>query len=129
MLATILPSELHEVTEKLLCEVLPAGERPYGDHMHIPNRLSLRDKAKQVSDDLGSPMNEEGRVSKLMNQEWMVKVAGISIVPEFMQLIENLIVVLLGTSPKFLLECSSTFHWSARLLGLVKRLGSRLSLK
>jgi hypothetical protein len=61
------PSELHEVAEKLVREVLPTGGSPDGDGMHISNRLGLRDKAKQVGDYLGSPTNDERRVSKLVN--------------------------------------------------------------
>ena len=53
--------------EKLVCEVLPAGRRPYGDSMYISNRLGLRDKAKQVSDDLTTCTDDERRVSELMD--------------------------------------------------------------
>ena len=63
------PSELNEMTEKLVRQVLPASGRPHGDRMNIANRLGLRDKAEQVSDDLGSPTNNEGRVSELVNEE------------------------------------------------------------
>jgi len=65
--AAVRSRKLREVSEKLLCEVLPAGRRPYGDSMYISNRLGLRDKAKQVSDDLTICTNDERRVSKLMD--------------------------------------------------------------
>jgi hypothetical protein len=67
MPATMPPCELHEVSDELVCEVLPTGGCPDGDRMHISNRLGLREKAKQVSDYLGSSTNDERRVSKLVN--------------------------------------------------------------
>src|SRR5262245_17446632 len=66
--------------------------------MHISDRLGLREKAKQIRNDLPSIANDERRVSKLVNEERMVQVAGIPRTPEFMQLIENLVVVLMGTN-------------------------------
>src|SRR5262245_52193026 len=69
--------------------------------MHVSNRLGLREKAKQIRDDLGPVANDERRVSKLVNEEWMVQVAGIPRTPEFMQLIDNLGVVLVGTDRNF----------------------------
>jgi hypothetical protein len=69
--------------------------------MHVSNRLGLREKAKQIRDDLPSVANDERRVSKLVNEEWMVQVVGIPRTPEFMQLIENLGVVLVGTDRNF----------------------------
>src|SRR5215510_7612397 len=69
--------------------------------MHVSDRLGLREKAKQIRDDLGSVANDERRVSKLVNEEGMVQVAGIPLTPEFMELIENLAVVLVGTDRNF----------------------------
>jgi hypothetical protein len=71
------PSELHEVAEKLTREALPAGGRSHSDRMHVSDRLGLREKAKQIRDDLDSVPNDERRVSKLVNEEWMVQVAGL----------------------------------------------------
>src|SRR5262245_3961172 len=95
------PGELDEVAEELLREASPAGGRTDGDRMHVSNRLGLREKAKQIRDDLGPVANDERRVSKLVNEEWMVQVAGIPRTPEFMQLVENLAVVLVGTDRNF----------------------------
>src|SRR5262249_16486554 len=95
------PGELDEVAEKHLREASPAGRRTDGERMHVSDRLGLREKAKQIRDDLLSVANDERRVSKLMNEEWMVQVAGIPRTPKFMQLIENLGVVLLGTNRNF----------------------------
>jgi hypothetical protein len=101
VLATVPPGELDEVAEKRLREASPAGRRTDGDRMHVSDRLGLREKAKQIRDDLPSVANDERRVSKLVNEEWMVQVASIPRTPEFMQLIENLGVVLLGTDRNF----------------------------
>ena len=49
------PSELHEVLEKLTREALPTGGRPHSDRVHISDRFGLREKAKQISDDLVNP--------------------------------------------------------------------------
>src|SRR5215813_1983458 len=95
------PRKLNEVAEKLLRQASPAGGHADGDRMHISNRFGLREKAKQIRDDLPSVANDERRVSKLVNEEWMMQVAGIPRTPEFMQLIENLGVVLLGTDRNF----------------------------
>src|SRR5499433_1261065 len=95
------PRKLNEVAEKLLRQASPAGGHADGDRMHISNRFGLREKAKQIRDDLPSVANDERRVSKLVNEEWMVQVAGIPRTPEFMQLIENLGVVLVGTDRNF----------------------------
>src|SRR5262249_62338637 len=94
------PRELNEVAEKLLREALPAGGRTHGDRMHISDRLGLREKAKQIRDDLPSVANDERRVSKLANEERMVQGAGIPRTPEFMQRIEDLVVVLAGANHK-----------------------------
>ena len=59
--------KLREVSEKLVCEVLPTGRSPYGDSMYISDRLGLLDKAEQVSDDLTICTNDERRVSELMD--------------------------------------------------------------
>src|SRR5262249_41881168 len=75
VLATVPPSELDEVAEKLLPEASPAGRRTDGDRMHVSDRLGLREKAKQIRDDLGSVANDERGVAKLVNEEWMVQVA------------------------------------------------------
>src|SRR6266446_2056911 len=91
-------------------EALPTGGRPHSDRMHISDRFGLREKAKQISDDLGSVANDECRVSKLVNEEWMVQVAGITRAPEFLQLIENLVVVLLGAHRNF---CGTAHRRSA----------------
>jgi hypothetical protein len=107
------PSELHEVAEKLACEALPTGGRPHSDRMHIADRFGLREKAKQISDDLGSVANDECRVSKLVNEEWMVQVAGVPRAPEFLQLIENLVVVLLGAHRNF---CGTAHRRSAGIV-------------
>ena len=104
------PSERHEVTEKLAREALPASGRPHGDRMHVSDRFGLREKAKQISDDLGSVANDECRVSELVNEEWMMQVAGVPRTPEFMQLIENLIVVLVGARRDF---CGTAHRRSA----------------
>src|SRR5262245_31811643 len=95
------PSELNEVAEKRLREASPAGRRADGERMHVSHRFGLREKAKQIRDDLPSVANDERRVSKLVNEEWMVQVAGIPRTPEFMQLIENLGIVLVGTDRNF----------------------------
>ena len=52
--ATMPPSELHEVAEKLTREALPAGGRSHSDRMHVSDRLGLREKAKQIRDELRS---------------------------------------------------------------------------
>ena len=88
------PSEFLEVAEKLTREASPTGGCADGDRVHISDRLGLREEAKQIGEDLGSVANDERRVSKLVNEEWMVQVTGIPRTPEFMQLIENLVVVL-----------------------------------
>src|SRR6516162_8697917 len=62
------PRKLNEVAEKLLREVLPAGGHADGDRMHISNRLALREKAKQIRNDLPSVANDERRVSKFVNE-------------------------------------------------------------
>src|SRR5262245_34954262 len=72
-----------------------------GDRMHIPYRLGLRDKTKQIGSHLGPVANHEGRVSEFTDQERMVQVTGIAPVPEFEQLVENLDVVLLGAGRYF----------------------------
>src|SRR5215510_13769682 len=81
--------------------------------MHVSDRLGLREKAKQIRDDLGSVANDKRRVSKLVNEEGMVQVAGIPRTPEFMELIENLAVVLVGTD--------RNFHAHRRPAGMVAR--------
>src|SRR5258708_38462572 len=111
--ATMQPSQLHEVAEKLAREALPTGRRPHSDRVHISHRFGLREKAKQISDDLGSVANDECRVSKLVNEEWMVQVAGITRAPEFLQLIENLVVVLLGAHRNF---CGTAHRRSAGIV-------------
>src|SRR5258708_20517401 len=115
MPATMPPSERHEVAEKLAREALPTGGRPHSDRMHISDRFGLREKAKQISDDLDSVANDECRVSKLVNEEWMMQVAGVPRAPEFLQLIENLVVVLLGAHRNF---CGTAHRRSA---GIVTR--------
>src|SRR5262249_2623366 len=95
------PSERNEVAEKRLREASPAGRRTDGERMHVSDRFGLREKTKQIRDDLGSVANDERRVSKLVNEEWMVQVAGIPRTPEFMELVENLGVVLVGTDRDF----------------------------
>jgi hypothetical protein len=107
------PSELHEVLEKLTREALPTGGGPHSNRMHVSNRLGLREKAKQIGEDLGSVANDERRVSKLVNKEWMVQVAGIPRTPEFMQLIENLVVVVVGTNRDF---CGTVHRRSADIV-------------
>src|SRR5262249_56536356 len=112
------PSELNEVAEKLLRQASPAGGHADGDRMHISNRFGLREKAKQIRDDLPSVANDERRVSKLVNEEWMMQVAGIPRPPEFMQLIENLVVVLAGTNRNF---SSNAHRPSPRLVTTTNR--------
>jgi len=107
------PSELGEVAEKLLREALPTGGRADGDRMHISDRLGLREKAKQIRNDLPSVANDESRVSKLVNEERMVQVAGIPRTPEFTQVIENLVVVLAGTNRNF---CGTAHRRSADIV-------------
>jgi len=80
--ATMPPSELHEVVEKLACEALPTGGRPHSDRMHISDRFGLREKAKQIREDLSPVANDERRVSKLVNEEWMVQVTGVPRAPQ-----------------------------------------------
>jgi hypothetical protein len=75
--------ELDEVTEKVLCKMLPPSGSSDGDHMHISNWLDLRDKAKQISNDVDPVVNYERRVSKLMDEEWVVQVKSLAAVPEF----------------------------------------------
>src|SRR5215470_16698436 len=104
------PSERNEVAEKRLREASPAGRRTDGERMHVSDRLGLREKAKQIREDLGSVANDERRVSKLVNEEWMVQVAGVPRTPEFMQLIENLVVVLVGAQRNF---CGTAHQRSA----------------
>ena len=94
-------SELDEVIEKVTCEMLPARRCADGDRMHISNRLGLRDKAEQVSVNPESVTNYERRISKLMDEERVVQVTSIAPIPEFRQLIQNLIVVLLRTDRYF----------------------------
>src|SRR5215470_19569565 len=107
------PSERYEVAEKPARETLPASRGPHGDRMHVSDRLGLREKAKQISDDLPSVANDECRVSKLVNEEWMVQMAGVPRAPEFLQLIENLVVVLLGAHRNF---CGTAHRRSAGIL-------------
>ena len=45
--------------------------------MHVSNWLGLRDKAEQISDDPRFVMDDERRVSKLMDQERVVQVTSI----------------------------------------------------
>ena len=71
------PSEFLEVAEKLARETLPTGGRPHGDRMHVADRFGLREKAKQICDHLSPVANDERRVSKLVNEEWMVQVMGV----------------------------------------------------
>src|SRR6516162_1267198 len=97
------PRKLNEVAEKLLREASPAGGHADGDRMHISNRLALREKAKQIRNDLPSVANDER----------MVQVAGISRTPEFMQLIENLVVVLVGANRNF---CGTAHRRSADIV-------------
>src|SRR5499433_2013518 len=104
------PRKLNEVAEKLLRQASPAGGHADGDRMHISNRFGLREKAKQIREDLPSVANDERRVSKLVNEEWMVQVTGIPRAPEFMQLIENLVVVLVGAQRNF---CGTAHRRSA----------------
>src|SRR5262249_47603109 len=113
VLATMPPRELNEVAEKLLREALPAGGRTHGDRMHISDRLGLREKAKQIRDDLPSVANDERRASKLANEELMVQVAGIPRTPEFMQRIENLVVILVGAQRNF---CGTAHRRSADIV-------------
>src|SRR5262249_30365231 len=113
VLATVPPSERHEVAEKLLREALPAGGRAHGDRMHISDRLGLREKAKQIRNDLPSIADDERRVSKLVNEGRMVEVAGIPRTPEFMQRIENLVVVVAGTNRNF---CGTAHRRSADIV-------------
>src|SRR5260221_12608971 len=82
-------------------EALPTGGRPHSDRMHISDRFGLREKAKQISDDLDSVANDECRVSKLVNEEWMMQRAGVPRAPEFLQLIANLVEDLLGPHRDF----------------------------
>src|ERR1700719_1427028 len=110
------PSERHEVTEKLAREALPASGRPHSDRMHISDRFGLREKAKQISDDLGSVANDECRISKLVNEERMVQGAGVTRGPEFLQLIENLVVVLVGAHRDF---CGTAHRRSAGIVSLL----------
>src|SRR6516164_11573421 len=107
------PSELREVLEKLTREALPTGGGPHTDHVHISDRLGLREKAKQICDHLSPTANDERRVSKLVNEEWMVQVAGVPRTPEFMQLIENLVVVLVGAQRNF---CGTAHQRSAGIV-------------
>jgi len=65
--AAVRSCKLREVSEKLICEVLPTGRCADGDSMYISNRLGLRDKAKQVGDDLTVCTHDERRVSELMD--------------------------------------------------------------
>jgi hypothetical protein len=109
------PGELNEVAEKLLPEASPAGGRTDGERMHVSDRFGLREKAKQIRDDLGSAANDERRVSKLVNEEGMVQVAGIPRTPEFMQLIENL-----GESRSVQIEISMGMLIAVPLLGSVR---------
>src|SRR5499427_3866951 len=113
MPATMRPSELHEVAEKLTRQPLPPGGRSHSDRMHVSDRLGLREKAKQIRDDLPSVANDERRVSKLVNEEWMVQVTGVTRTPEFMQLIENLVVVLVGAHRNF---CGTAHRRSAAIV-------------
>ena len=95
--AALAAGELDEVAEKVLGEMLSPRGCPDGDRMHISDRLGLRDKAEQISDDPRSVTDDERGVSKLMDQERVVQVTRIAPIPEFRQLLENLIVVLLRT--------------------------------
>jgi hypothetical protein len=63
--------------------------------MHISNRLGLREKAEQISNDLRSIANYEGRVPELMDQERVMQVTSVAALPKFRQLLEDLIVILL----------------------------------
>src|SRR5262249_15839117 len=110
VLATMPPSELLEAAEKLTREALPTGGPPDSNRMHISNRFGLREKAKQISEDLSPVADDKRRVSKLVNEEWMVQMAGVPRTPEFIQLIENLIVVLVGTQRDF---CGTAHRRSA----------------
>ena len=80
--AAVPASELHEVAEKLTRETLPTGGRPHSDRMHISDRFGLREKAKQIREDLSPVANDERRVSKLVNEEWMVQVTGVPRAPQ-----------------------------------------------
>src|SRR5262245_5404925 len=113
VLATMPPSELLEAAEKLTREALPTGGPPDSNRMNISNRFGLREKAKQISEDLSPVANDKRRVSKLMNEEWMVQVASVPCTPEFMHLIENLVVVLVGTHRNF---CGTAHRRSAGIV-------------
>ena len=65
--AAMAAGELDEVAEKVLCEMLSPRGCSDGDRMYISNRLGLRDKAEQISDDPRSVTDDERRVSKLMD--------------------------------------------------------------
>jgi hypothetical protein len=94
--AAALAGELHEMSEQPLRVPLPAGRRPHRDRMHVAHRLGLREKAEQVGGDLPSPADDEGRISELVDEERVVELAGVAPVPEFMQLVEDAVVVLPG---------------------------------
>jgi hypothetical protein len=59
-----------------------------------------------------------------MNEEWMVQVAGIPRTPEFMQLIENLVVVLAGTDRNF---CGNAHRRSAGVVTTTIRAAESLA--
>jgi hypothetical protein len=88
--------ELDEVAEQLLPEMSSSCRGADRDRMHISNRLGLRDKAEQISNDLRSIANYEGRAPKLMDQKRVVQVTSIAVLPKFRQLLKDLIVILLG---------------------------------
>src|SRR5262249_51219245 len=74
---------------------------PNGHRVHVSDRLGLRDKAEQVRSDPRSVTRDERRVSELVDQKRVVEVTGIAPIPEFRQVFENLIVVLLGADRNF----------------------------
>jgi len=90
------PGELDEMVEKPLRELLPARGCAYRNCVHVSNRLGLRDESEQISHDLWSAANDERRVSELVNEKRVMQMTGIAAVPEFIQFIQNLVVVRRG---------------------------------
>ena len=99
------PRDFDEVVEKLVREMSSARGCPNGHCVHVSDRLGLRDEAEQIRDDPRSVTHDERCVSELVDQKRVVQVTGIAPIPEFRQVRENLIVVLLGAGSIFPVAC------------------------
>ena len=64
--------------------------------MHVADRLNLRDEAKQIGNHLGTNTGYESRVAEFIDKHRVMKRTGVPAIPEFLQVLENLLVVLPG---------------------------------